>query len=828
MDIENMRPKWTGITLPGLLLVPSPRPTPWRHLTSIASANALVDARMIKTGFDPNTSRCNFQLEALLRNGDLSNAQKLFNEMPNRNIVTINTLISGYIKCGDIRAARELFDKMTARTNVSWTIMMGGYARFGFPVEAVRLYKGMYGTGMVMPDHVTLTTLLSGFDNEKMWVHVVQVHAHVVRLGFEGVITVGNTLIDCYCKCHRLDLAFTVFDEIQRRDCVSYNGLIAGCSNEGLNQEAVDLFFGMQNEGYEPSEFTFAAILSAAVGLGDLGLGHQVHCLLIKGNFAGDVFIGNALLDFYSKLDYAEDVKKFFSKMLQLDGVSYNVIISALAWEGKYEEALRLFQELQYLNFNRAAFPFSTLISIASNTLDLELGRQIHCQCIVTAARPELQVSNALVDMYAKCGEFERANVIFKGLTHQGTVPWTAMIAALVQKGYCEEGLKIFADMRRAGIAPDQATFASTLRASANLAFLSLGKQMHSVLVRSGFISNVFCGSALVDMYAKCGSTVDGIRIFKAMPNKNIVSWNALISAFAQNGDGTGSINFFEEMVASGLYPDSVSFLSVLVACSHSGLVNEGLRYFDEMSRVYRLVPRREHYASVVDVLCRSGLFDLAEKLMAQMPYEPDEIMLSSILNSCRIHKNQKLAKKVADRLFSMELRDAAAYVNMSNIYAGAGQWHDVAEVKKSMKERGIKKVPAYSWLEVEHKMHVFSANDKSHPQWKGVERKIEWLSTKIEEHGYKPDTSCALHNWDEDAKAESLKYHSERIAIAFALISTPEGSPIVVMKNLRACVDCHAAIKVISKVVGREITVRDSSRFHRFRDGKCSCNDYW
>ncbi|GMH06885.1 hypothetical protein Nepgr_008725 [Nepenthes gracilis] len=804
----------------------SGRRSPQFPRSKVSNSN-VVDARIVKTGFDPDTCRRNFQMESLLKRGEITRARELFDEIPNRNIVSGNTLISGYVKIGDLCSARELFDSMTVRTNVTWTIMIGGYAKYDNPMEAFRLYSEMYGCG-TEPDYVTFATLLSGFNDEEMLNQVIQIHTHVVKLGFESTLYVCNTLVDCYCKSRRLDLALGLFKEFPQRDSVTYNALITGFSNEGLNEEAVDLFRRMQIAGFEPSEFTFAAVLSAGIGLGDLSLGQQVHGFLIKTHFVWNVFVSNAMLDFYLKHDCIDHAKKLFCEMPELDGVSYNVIISGLAWEGKYDQSLDLFQELQYTTFNRAEFPFSTILSIASNTSDLEMGRQIHCQCIVMAAHLELQVGNALVDMYAKCGKFEEANVIFNGLVRKGTVPWTAMISALVQKGHYEEGVKIFSEMCRATVSPDQATFASILRASANLASLSLGKQLHSILVRSGFISNLFSGSALVDMYAKCGSLGDAIRAFEEMSNRNIVSWNALMSAYAQNGDGAGTIELFEAMVSLGLQPDSVSFLNVLTACSHCGLVEEGLQYFNYMTQLYHIEPRREHYASTVDVLCRSGRFDCAEKLMTQMPFEPDEIMLSSVLNSCRIHKNQELAEKIAGQLFNMELRDAAPYVNMSNIYAVAGQWENVAKVKMAMRERGIKKVPAYSWVDIEHKMHVFSANDKSHPRWEDIMRKIQWLCRKMEEQGYKPDTSCALHNWDEDVKAESLKYHSERLAIAFALISTPEGSPILVMKNLRACSDCHAAIKVISKIVGRVITVRDSSRFHHFRDGYCSCRDYW
>ncbi|KAK9271757.1 hypothetical protein L1049_002120 [Liquidambar formosana] len=787
----------------------------------------VVDARIIKTGFNPNTCRSNFQVEHFLKRGELSQARRLFEQMPNRNTVSTNMMISGYVKSGNLSDARVLFDRMAERTAVTWTILIGGFLQCGQFSEAFKLFAEMRRCG-TEPDHVTFATLLSGCNDPEMVNQVIQVHAHVIKFGYDSTLIVCNSLVDSYCKSHRLDLACWLFKEMPIRDSVTFNSMITGYSKEGFNEEAIDLFLDMQISGLKPSDFTFAAILSAGIGLDDMGLGQQVHCFVIKTNFVWNVFVGNALLDFYSKHDCVVDARKHFDEMPELDGVSYNVIISGYAWYGQHKESLNLFRELQFTRFDRRQFPFATILSMAANELDFEMGRQIHSQAIVTTADSEILVGNSLVDMYAKCGRFEEAERIFANLAHRSTVPWTAMISAYVKKGLHEEGMELFNKMHRANVSADQATFASILRASANLASLSLGKQLHSFIIRSGFMSNVFSGSALLDMYAKCGSIKDAIQTFHEMPDRNIVSWNALISAYAQNGEGEGTIKSFEEMVQSGLRPDSVSFLSVLSACSHRGLVEKGLKYFNSMTQIYKLDPKKEHYASMVDILCRRGRFDEAEKLMAQMPFEPDEIMWSSVLNSCRIHKNQELAKKAADQLFNMQLRDAAPYVNMSNIYAAAGQWDSVGKVKKAMRDRGIKKVPAYSWVEIKHKIHVFSANDKSHLQMEEIARKIEMLAGQMEEEGYRPDTSCTLHNLDEDIKAESLKYHSERLAIAFALISTPEGSPILVMKNLRTCTDCHAAIKVISKIVGREITVRDSSRFHHFRDGFCSCGDYW
>ncbi|XP_065868989.1 putative pentatricopeptide repeat-containing protein At2g01510 [Euphorbia lathyris] len=792
------------------------------------SAGTFIDARIIKTGFDPTTSRSNYEMNDLLKRGHLSQARLLLDEMTLKNTVSINTMMSGYVKAANLSSARQLFDTMDERTAVSWTILIGGYSQFDRFNEAFNLLVCMYRS-CAKPDYVTFASLLSGCNDPAMLNQLFQLHSHIVKLGHDSVIIICNSLVDCYCKMHRLDLAHKMFEDMPQRNTVSYNALMTGYGKEGLNEKAIKLFVEMQKLGLEPSDFTLQAVLFAGIGLDDVAFGQQIHGFAVKNNLVSNVFVGNALLDFYSKYDCVNEAWQLFCRMPEKDGVSYNVMITAYSWISQFQESIDLFRQLQLTNFDRRNYPFATLLSIAANKLDLQMGKQLHSQAILTTADLDVQVANSLVDMYAKCGLFEDAERIFVKLSSQSTVPWTAIISANIQKGLVEEGLNLFNKMLRANVSPDQATFATVLKAYANLASKSLGKQLHSYIIRSGFIASVYSGSALVDMYAKCGSVKDAIQTFKEMPQRSLVSWNALISAYAQNGDGKSTLKSFKEMVLSGYRPDSVSFLCVLSACSHCGLVEDGLEYFNSMKEVYKIVPKREHYASIVDVLCRKGRFEEAEKLMAEMPFEADEIMWSSVLNCCRIHKKHDMAKKAANELFKIEkLRDGSAYVTMSNILAEAGEWDGVGKIKKAMRERGLKKVAGYSWVEIKHKVHVFASNDKNHPQMKEILLKIEMLGEQMEREGYVPDTTCDLHNVDEDVKITSLKYHSERLAIAFALISTPEGSPILVMKNLRACTDCHAAIKLISKIVGREITVRDSSRFHHFRNGFCSCSDYW
>ncbi|CAN0870149.1 Putative pentatricopeptide repeat-containing protein At2g01510 [Linum grandiflorum] len=818
-------------------MIPSPpcRAIPLKKLASLATSQFSrshqrpPDARLIKTGFDPSISRFNFQVKELLNRGDLTQALRVFYQMPHTNTVTANLLISGYVKSGNLSVARQLFDDMVERTAVSWTILIGGYSLIGRPAEAFQLFVEMCRFG-TEPDHVTFATLLSGFNGDGMVrSELDQLHGLVVKLGHESTAMVCNSLIDTYCKTGRMENALQLFDEMPQKDTVSFNALMTGCVRNGRNQEVVELFAEMQKSEIPLSDFTFAAVIGASVGLDNLAFGQQVHGLTMKNSFVLDMFVGNALLDFYSKHGCVCEASKLFCEMPELDGVSYNVLVTAFAWVGQFHKSIELFRELQRTTFDRMKFPYSTMLSIAANKLDLQMGQQLHSLSIVTGAVSDVLVANASVDMYAKCGKFEEAQRIFGKLGNRSTVPWTAMLSAYIQKRFYEEGLQLFKEMLKESTSPDQATFASVLKASASLASISLGKQLHCCAIRTGFLANVYCGSALVDMYAKCGSMKNAVQSFEEMPEKNVVSWNAVISAYAHDGDGVATIKSFENMVSSGYKPDSVSFLSVLSACSHSGLVEQGFKYFSSMTNVYKLVPKREHYASMVDLLCRRGKFKEAEKLMGEMPFEPDEILWSSVLNSCRIHKNRELANKASQKLFSMEtLKDGAPYITMSNILAAAGQWDEVANVKKAMRERGVRKVPAYSWVEINHKFHVFSSNDKSHPKTREIIRKLDELEEKMQKEGYAPDTSCALQNVEQNIKVESLKYHSERLAIAFALLHSPQGRPILVMKNLRACADCHAAIKVISKIVGRKITVRDSSRFHRFKDGFCSCGDYW
>ena len=335
-------------------------------------------------------------------------------------------------------------------------------------------------------------------------------------------------------------------------------------------------------------------------------------------------------------------------------------------------------------------------------------------------------------------------------------------------------------------------------------------------------------GNALISMYSKCGSIRDARLVFDGMVIRDVISWTAMIGGLAMYGCGQVALQLFEQMKKEGVRPDSLTFVNVLSACSHTGLVDEGRRYFNTMSQDHCFLPTIVHYGCLVDLLGRAGHLDEAENIIKTMPLKADAAIWGTLLGACRLHGNVMLAERVADYSLKIEPQNVAVYVQLSNVYAEAGMWDSVAKVRKLMRERGVKKLPGRSWIEVAKKVHSFVVEDRSHPEAEEIYSELKSLTEKMKRAGYVPDTRLVMHEVDEEQKEEAVCHHSEKLAIVYGLMKTPSGMPIRISKNLRMCTDCHTATKFISKIVGREILARDASRFHHFKDGLCSCGDYW
>eukprot|EP01018_Ginkgo_biloba_P034522 Gb_08671 [translate_table: standard] len=691
----------------------------------------------------------NAMIAGYAQNGHVDEALELFQKMPEQNVVSWTAMIAAYAQNGYVNEAFKFFTNMSEQSVISWNAMIAGYAQNGHGEEALNLFQQMHLAG-VKPNSTTFAIVASACANMVALEQGKVVHGEIIRSGFQFDVSVGSALVDMYAKCSNIDIARNVFDNIPRRDVVSWNSMIAGYAHNGHITEALDLFHRMPEQ---------------------------------------DVISWNTMIAGYAQNGYIDEALDLFQKMPERDTVSWTAIIAGCVQNGHVDKALDFFQKMP---------------------------------------TQEVASWNTMIVGYARNGHVDEAMKLFLKMPEHDVISWNVMIAGYVQNGYGEEALLLFRQMQLEGVLRNTETLAIILPACANLATLGQGKEVHEIIIRSGYQFNVFVASALVDMYAKCGRIENAHQLFDKMPQRDVVSWNAMIVGYAMHGCGKNALQLFEQMQLSGINPDHVTFVGVLSACCHAGLVDEGRQFFDCMNEYYHITPAMEHYGCMVDLLGRVGRLDEVLGFINKMPIKPDFAVWVSLLGACRIHANIEIGEHVAERLFELDPKNAAPYVLLSNIYAAAGRWDGIEKVRKLMKDRGIKKKPGCSWIEINQQVHAFTVGDRSHPQMQEIYAKLERLSRQMKAAGYVPDTRFVLNNVEEEQKEQILCHHSEKLAIAFGLLNTHPGTTIRIIKNLRVCGDCHSATKFISKIVAREIVLRDANRFHHFKDGKCSCGDYW
>ncbi|KAL3820082.1 hypothetical protein ACJIZ3_005987 [Penstemon smallii] len=571
----------------------------------------------------------------------------------------------------------------------------------------------------------------------------------------------------------------------------------------------------------------YIKIFKKCTDYGKVKEGKMAHAHFLTSKFKHYVVLGNTLINMYAKCGDMVMARKVFDEMLERDMVSYTMLITGYSQSDKFVEALSLYVEMLRMGLKSNEFTFGSVLKSVGGMESYGMGRGIHGVCVKSGYEENVFVGSALVDFYTRCEMMEEARAVFDRMKSKNEVSWNALIASYARKGEGHNAVKLFLEMKRGGFEPTHFTFSSIFAACASTGALEQGKWVHTHMVKMGLNLVAFVGNTLLDMYGKSGSVQDAEKVFYRLVKKDVVSWNSMLTTYAQHGLGNETIHLFEEMRGMGFHPNKITFLCVLNACSHAGLLNKGLYYFELMKKCM-LVPEIRHYVSIVDLLGRAGQLERAENFIREMTIQPTAAIWKALLGACRMHKNMELGAYAAERVFELDPHDSGPHMLLSNIYASAGRLSDAARVRKTMNESGIKKEPACSWVEIENSVHVFVANDDTHPQREEICAMWEKVRDGIEKIGYVPDTSHVLWFVDKQEREERLQCHSEKLALAFALLNTPVGSPIRIKKNIRVCGDCHNAFKFASKLVDREIILRDTNRFHHFRDGFCSCKDYW
>ncbi|XP_002986608.2 pentatricopeptide repeat-containing protein At4g21065 [Selaginella moellendorffii] len=750
------------------------------------------------------------------------------------SVILDTAIFSMYAKCGDLSTAKSVFDRIPAKNVVSWNALIAAYAQSGHSHhQALDLFEKMAEHG-VRPCRATFVGVLGACSDVTA---LEKIHARIVETGLQFDVVVATCLLNAYAKLGLLLAARRVFDRIDGKSLVSWNSMITAYVQREQNREAIHLFRLMAVDGVLPDHITFVAALSSCSSLEDGRIIHSDSLSFMSPSIDNDarrsrVLVDTAAIKMYARYRRLDEARRVFESMESRDVVAWNAMIGGCSQLGELQLAMEFFGSM---SSDADKTTFTIILSACSTSGALAAGREIHEKFIaLTEYERDLGVQNALLNMYAKCGSLEVARDIFRKMERRDQVSMNVMIAAFAQQGLGKDSIQVFREMDLEGLPQDDTTFASVITACSCCGALEFGKRIHKrvvepVLGRKCCLPNVVVETALVSMYGKCGTLEQAKAVFKAMTTKNSVSWNAMLAACAHQGQGDEAAAFLRAAACEGVELDSASFISVLIACSHSGMLEVAYDHFQLMLSDFDLVPAAENYRCMVDLLARSGRLGDADELMNSMPFSPDAIAWRTLLGGCRVQGSLENAASAAEQAFNLEPQNTAPYTLLSSLYSATGKKDELVELRSSMKERGLRKlVPGRSVIEVHGRVHEFVAGDSSHPQTDKILRELDILNVELKQAGFVPSTDGVVHDLKTEDKEEILALHSEKLAVAFGLISTKSGIPLLVLKNLRVCSDCHAAIKLISKLRSRVITVRDANRFHRFQSGTCSCGDYW
>ncbi|XP_020589284.1 pentatricopeptide repeat-containing protein At4g02750 isoform X2 [Phalaenopsis equestris] len=695
------------------------------------------------------------------------------------DIVRWNKNITYHMRHGRCDAARQLFDQMPRRTIVSWNTMLSGYLCNGKYSSALRLFDAMPHR-----DAISWNTMING--------HVRYGELGAARRMFDKMPvrdTVSwNTMISAYAQSGHVEQAQEIFDRVPVKDSVSWNGILAAYLQNGHFDAAQRLF--ESNPHWDLVSWN--SMIAGYVSRKRLVEARQLFDRLLEK----DIVSWNTVISGYAQNGYMIEARRLFDESPCKDVFTWTAMVSGYAQNGMLDEARTMFNEMPERNI----VSWNAIVAAYVQNKKMDVAEELF------NAMPCKNISswNTMVTGYAQAGMIEEARRIFDNMNDRDPISWSAMIAGYAQSGQSEEALHLFIEMGRSGDRINRSSFTCAFSTCADIAVLECGMQVHGRLVKAGYGLGCFVGNALLSMYFKCGSILEAYKAFQGISQKDVVTWNTMIVGYARHGFGVKALEVFDLMRTTEIKPDNVT------------LQDFGIK------------PKPEHYTCMIDLLGRAGRLTEAQSLIKDLPFEPDATMWGALLGASRIHHHTELGRKAAQKIFEMEPDNAGMYVLLSNLYASSGSWDEVSKLRVVMQDRGVRKVPGFSWLEVDNKVHTFSVGDTLHPDKEKIYAFLGELEMKMKKAGYVSATNLVLHDVEEEEKEQMLRFHSEKLAVAYGILRMKPGRPVRVIKNLRVCEDCHNAIKYIALIESRLIILRDSNRFHHFSGGSCSCRDYW
>lgn len=711
-------------------------------------------------------------------------------------------LVIFYSKCDESEIANRLFRKLRVQNEFSWAAIMGLKCRIGFNEEALLCCCEMHENGLFLDNFVIPIALKAA--GSLQWIGFGKaIHGYAVKMDLGGCIFVASSLLDMYGKCGVCGDAKKVFDKIPEKNIVAWNSMIVNFTHNGLYEEAVETFYDMRVEGVEPTQVTLSSFLSASANLSLINEGKQGHALAVLSGLELTNILGSSLINFYSKIGLVEDAELVFSEMLEKDVVTWNLLVSGYVHNGLVDRALGLCRVMQSENLRFDSVTLASIMAAAADSRNLKLGKEGHSFCVRNNLESDVAVASSIVDTYAKCGKLECARRVFDlaikrdlimwntllaayaeqgwsgetlklfyqmqleglppnliswnsvilGLLNKGEVSkakdmflemqslgvcpnlvtWTTLISGLAQNGLGDEAFLTFQLMQEAGIKPNSLSISPLLSACTAMASLRHGRAIHGYITRRELSLSTPVLCSLVNMYAKCGSINQAKRIFDMILKKELPIYNAMISGYALHGQAVEALSLFRRLKEECIKPDEITFTSIISACSHAGLVTEGLELFIDMVSNHKIVAQAEHYGCLVSILSRCHNLDEALRLVLAMPFEPDAFIFGSLLAACREHPDIELKERLFERLLKLEPDNSGNYVALSNAYAATGMWDEASKVRDLMKERGLRKTPGHSLIQIGNETHVFFAGDKSHSKTKEIYKMLALLRIEMQ-----------------------------------------------------------------------------------------------
>lgn len=668
-----------------------------------------------------------------------------------------NSLMNMYSSCiedfdyAKYDLVRKVFDTMRKRNVVAWNTLVSWYVKTERYEEAVKQFRMMMRM-RITPSAVSFVNVFPALSAMGDYNNANVLYGLVLRFGGEYVndLFVVSSAIFMYADLGCLDYARKIFNRCLGRNTEIWNTMIGRYVQNNLPSEAINLFFqAIRSELSVLDEVTFLSALTACSQLQQLELAGQLHAFIAKRFRVMPIILLNAIIVMYSRCNSIETSLKLFHKMPERDVVSWNTMISAFVQSGLDGEALMLIYEMQKQNFSIGSVTVTALLSAASNLRDLDVGQQTHAYLFRHGIQFE-GMESYLIDMYAKSGSVRIAERLFKAhyTGDRDHATWNSMVAGYTQNGLIEEAFVVFRQMLEQDLIPNAVTLASILPACNPVGNIDMGRQLHGFSIRHYLDQNIFVGTALIDMYSKCGAVTCAENGFFQIHEKNSVTYTTMILGYGQHGMGEKALSLFYSMKRSGVVPDALTFVAVFSACSYVGFIDEGLSLYDTMKMKYNIKPLTAHYCCIADMLGRVGRVAEAYEFVKGLGEEGYVMEIwGSLLSACRIHKEFDLGKIVAEKLLEIEAENGKTgyHVLLSNMYAEEGEWESVDKVRKQMREKGFRKETGCSWIETTGFLNCFISRDQKHPQCNEINDMLAELTITMSDAGYRPSVSSHL-----------------------------------------------------------------------------------